>query len=694
MKLNLLSTLLLTFISFTASSQTYLAKQWDHTYGGINVETLTAIKQTADSGFILGGFTNSDSSGEISEHTRGGYDFWIVKTDSVGNLQWEKRFGGTLTEKLFSVEQTFDGGYILGGFAASDSGFDISQPTKGGLDFWIVKTDSVGNKQWDKRYGGIDSEWLSSVKQTADSGYILGGYSYSDSSGDVSQNSNGGSDYWILKTDKNGIKLWDKRFGGNSSDELFIVRQTPDLGFILGGTCASDSGLDVTVASRGFNDYWIVKTDAFGIKLWDQRFGGNNKDNLKSLELTMDGGFIMGGYTLSDSTGDVSQVSRDTSLSTIINRGDAWIVKADSLGVKEWDKRFGGHWVEDAFGYVTPTKDGGYLMGCASYSNISGDKTENNFGYEQSWLVKIDSTGTKLWDKTIFVGGEDEYAYPIETIDGCYAVANWSYGHPGAYKTEDTRGTYDFWMIKFCETTTPQLPSADFTASNTVICQGGCFDFNNLSVNASSFTWLFPGSSTPTSSSASPTQICYPDSGYYSVKLIAYNSGNSDTLELVNLLHILSINGANISQMGDSLYTQQGFVSYQWYYNSTILLNDTNFYFNATQDGDYSVSVVDSNGCPASDTIFSVHVGLKEFAVNGFSISIYPNPAKSELSIEGLEDFIGGSLGIVDLLGKEIYFSEITGLKQQIQLSRIHPGMYFIEVRKGNNKSFARFIKE
>ncbi len=694
MKKLILTSLLLPFLFLSAMSQTYLAKQWDHTFGGINVETLTALRQTADSGYILGGFTNSDSSGEISQHIRGGYDFWIVKTDSTGNLSWEKRFGGSLTDKLFSVEQTFDGGYILGGFAASDSGFDISQPTKGGLDFWIVKTDSAGNKQWDKRYGGTDSEWLSSVRQTADSGFILGGWSFSDSSGDVSQNSYGGSDYWIVKTDKNGTRLWDKRYGGNSSEELFIVRQTPDLGYILGGTSSSDSGFSVTVNPRGLTDYWIVKTDANGIKLWDNRFGGGNKDNLKSLELTMDGGFILGGYTFSDSSGEVTQVTRDTSFSTLINRGDAWIVKTDSLGVKKWDKRFGGHWVEDAFGYVTPTSDGGFLMGCASYSNLSGDKTENNFGYEQSWLVKIDSAGTKLWDKTIFVAGEDEYAYPIETYDGCYAVANWSYGHPGAYKTEDTRGTYDFWMIKFCETTTPQPPTADFTASNTEICQGGCFDFSNLSVNASSFTWYFPGSSTPTSTAASPTQICYPDSGYFSVKLVATNAGLSDTLELVNHLHIVPLPLANISQMGDSLFVQQGYSIYQWYYNGNILLNDTNYYLLALQDGDYSVSVVDNIGCPNSDTIFSVHVGLKEFVVNGFSISVYPNPAKSELSVEGLEAFVGGSIQIVDLLGKEIYNSNIIGIKHQIQLSDIKPGIYFIEVRKDNVKSFARFIKE
>jgi hypothetical protein len=608
-------------------------------------------------------------------------------------MQWEKRFGGSLSEKLFSVEQTQDGGYILAGFAASDSGFDISQPSIGGLDFWAVKTDAAGNKLWDKRYGGIGSEWLSSVVQTADSGFIFGGWTFSDSSGDVSQNSRGGSDYWLLKTDKNGTRLWDKKYGGNSSDELYVVRQTTDLGYILGGTTSSDSSFEVTSNSKGNKDFWIVRTDVNGVKLWDKRFGGSDNDNLLSMELTMNGGYILGGYTISDSSGDVSQVTRDTSLN-ILDRGDAWIVKIDSLGSKQWDKRFGGEWVEDAFGYVTPTSDGGYLMGCASYSNISGDKTENNFGFEQSWLVKMDSAGTKLWDKTIFVGREDEYAYPIETYDGCIAIANWSEGGIGAYKSEDRRGLYDFWMIKFCETNIPQLPVADFTASYTAICQGGCFDFTNYSVNSSSFIWNFPGSLTPTSTTTSPTQICYSDTGHYSVKLIASNAGLSDTLEFVNLLYIAPLPLANISQMGDSLFVQQGYSTYQWYYNGSILLNDTNYYLLALQDGDYSVNVVDTIGCPNSDTIYSVQVGLKEFTINGFSIGVYPNPAKSELSVEGLEAFVGGNIQIVDLLGKEIYSSKIINRKQEIQLSNINPGIYFIEVRKGNANSFARFIKE
>ncbi len=693
MKKIILTSLLFPILTLTGLSQTYLAKQWDHTYGGIYVETLTSLSQTADSGFILGGYTNSDSSGEISEQTRGGYDYWIVKTDSTGNMQWEKRFGGSLSEKLFSVEQTLDGGYILAGFAASDSGFDISQPSKGGLDFWAVKTDASGIKQWDKRYGGIDSEWLSSVVQTADSGFMFGGWTFSDSSGDVSQNSRGGSDFWILKTDKNGTRLWDKKYGGNSSDELYVVRQTTDLGYILGGTTSSDSSFEVTSNSKGNKDFWIVRTDVNGVKLWDKRFGGSDNDNLLSMELTMNGGYILGGYTISDSSGDVSQVTRDTSLN-ILDRGDAWIVKVDSLGSKQWDKRFGGEWVEDAFGYVTPTRDGGYLMGCASYSNISGDKTENNFGFEQSWLVKMDSAGTKLWDKTIFVGREDEYAYPIETYDGCYAIANWSEGGIGAYKSEDRRGAYDFWMIKFCETNIPQLPAADFTASYTEICQGGCFDFTNFSVNSSSFTWNFPGSSTPTSTVTSPTQICYSDTGHYTVTLIASNAGLSDTLEFVNLLYVVPLPPANITQIGDSLFVQQGYLTYQWYYNGAILLNDTNYFLLALQDGDYRVDVVDTFGCPNNDTIFSVQVGLKEFTINGFSIGVYPNPAKSELSVEGLEAFVGGSIQIVDLLGKEIYSSKIINRKKEIQLSNINPGIYFIEVRKGNSNSFARFIKE
>jgi hypothetical protein len=694
MKEIILVTILSIFISTSVNSQVYLAKQWDHTFGGSNVETLTGIIETSDRGFLLGGFTNSGNTNDITDTSRGGNDFWIVKTDSAGNKQWDKRFGGSFEDKLYSIQQTFDGGYIIGGLTTSDSSGDITQPTRGSMDYWIVKTDNLGNKQWDKRFGGSDYDWLNVVRQTADSGYILGGYSFSDSSGDKSGHRNNSVDFWIVKTNASGIKQWDKTIGGLSTDELYSLQQTADGGYIMGGRTVSDSSVDVSENGRGGYDYWVIKTNAQGVKTWDKRFGGNNNDKLLYLQQTKNKEYILGGFTFSDSTGDFSQPSRDTSISASINRGDAWIIKIDSMGTKKWDKRFGGHWVEDAFGYVKETFDGGYLMGCASYSNISGDKTENNFGFEQSWIVKMDSLGNKKWDKTLYVNSEDEYAYPVQTKDSCYVIANWSTGDSAGYKSENSRGNYDFWFIKFCETSQPQVPIANFQPNYSALCAGGCFDFENLSYNASTFQWSFPGGTPSSSTSRFPTGICYENPGYYSVTLIATNNDSADTLTLDSVIHMLPLPVFNIIEVADTLYGPQNFSFYQWYYNNNPLPGQNSYYTIATQNGDYSLVAVDSNGCPGRDTLFSFNVAVNEFTFNGNVITVYPNPSGDHINISGLELVAGGELIIRDILGKQVLKATIGSAQINIQLSSIKPGIYLIEANKNQQRYFARFVKE
>ncbi len=113
--------------------------------------------------------------------------------------QWDKRFGGTDVDPLYSLQQTTDGGYILGGYSVSGIGGDKTEDSRGYWDYWIVKTDANGVKQWDKRFGGSDYDQLNSLQQTTDGGYILGGWSYSGIGGDKTEDSRGGSDYWIVK---------------------------------------------------------------------------------------------------------------------------------------------------------------------------------------------------------------------------------------------------------------------------------------------------------------------------------------------------------------------------------------------------------------------------------------------------------------------------------------------------------------
>jgi len=298
------------------------SKQWDARFGSSDFDGLSSLQQTADGGFILGGYSFSGINGDKTQATQGSADYWIVKTDANGVKQWDATFGGSNTDVILSLWQTADGGYILGGASESGISGDKTQASRGGDDYWIVKTDANGVKQWDATFGGSSTEFMESLQQTADGGYILGGSSSSGISGDKTQASQGGDDYWIVKTDANGVKQWDARFGGSDVDALYSLQQIGDGGYILGGYSYSGISGDKTQASQGGADYWIVKTDANGVKQWDATFGGSSDDGGGSLQQIGDGGYILGGWSYSGISGDKTQASQGA--------GDYWIVKVAS----------------------------------------------------------------------------------------------------------------------------------------------------------------------------------------------------------------------------------------------------------------------------------------------------------------------------------------------------------------------------
>ncbi|MEO5572206.1 MAG: hypothetical protein ABIT08_12530 [Bacteroidia bacterium] len=220
--------------------------EWQNTIGGDSLDEPRSIQQTADGGYILCGFSLSNSSGDKMENCIGNWDYWMVKTDAFGNIQWENTIGGNGWDWPYSIQQTTDGGYILGGFSDSNISGDKTENSNGGYDYWIVKTDSAGNIQWQNTIGGSGYDFLYSIQQTTDGGYILGGFSNSNISGDKTENSNGDKDYWIVKTDAIGNIQWQNTIGGSNRDELLSIQQTDDGGYILGGTSWSNISGDKT----------------------------------------------------------------------------------------------------------------------------------------------------------------------------------------------------------------------------------------------------------------------------------------------------------------------------------------------------------------------------------------------------------------------------------------------------------------
>lgn len=425
MKLNMKSILVISMILITCRIQSQIKPQiqWDGGYGGCQVESPKEIIQTADGGYLLGAYSASSVvQGTKTKASIGGvdvYDFWIQKIDSNGLVQWDEVYGGNNADHLNSICKSSDGGYILAGSSNSVISGNKTQNPKGFYDYWIVKINAQGAVQWEKTIGGDSSDYCHSIRQTKDGGYILGGYSNSTLTGDKTNSSKGSADYWIVKLDSVGQIQWDKTIGGNKSDILNSVKQSSDGGYIIDGYSLSDSSGDKSQSKIGT---WIVKLDFAGQIQWTRLFESSYAPEFgpgyffQSLQQTFDGGYILGCTSQSDSIpGLKSQNSKGLS--------DYWVLKLNSMGQIQWEKTIGGN-SQDFLYSILQTTDGGYIMVGGSNSDSSGDKTENrsHFMFNNYWIVKIDDKGKVLWDRD-FGGDESDFAtHVLQIADGGYIV--------------------------------------------------------------------------------------------------------------------------------------------------------------------------------------------------------------------------------------------------------------------------------
>ena len=310
--------------------------QWSKTFGGPSNDYAYSVQQTSDGGYIMAGATASFGAGIC--------DAYLVKTDSSGNAQWSKTFGGASYDYAYSVQQTSDGGYIMGGYTMSFGA--------GNSDAYLIKTNSSGVLQWSKPFGGASADYAYSVQQTSDGGYIMAGWESSFGAGS--------SDLYLIKTNSNGGAQWSKPFGGAGSDYAYSVQQMNDGGYIIAGSTKS--------LGAGGGDAYLIKTDSSGIAQWSNTFGGASSDYVYSVQQTSDGGYIMAGATKSFGAGVV----------------DVYLVKTDSNGNLQWSNAFGGASSDAAYS-VQQASDGGYLI--AGYTDSFGA------GDVDVYLIKTDSNG-------------------------------------------------------------------------------------------------------------------------------------------------------------------------------------------------------------------------------------------------------------------------------------------------------------
>lgn len=355
--------------------------EWQKTLGGSGDDQANSICTTSDGGYVIAGYTTS-SNGDITLN-QGYADYWIVKLNALGNIEWQKTYGGQNQDIATSVKQTTDGGYIVGGHSSSNSGNVTGNHGSYTYDYWVIKLDSSGNLQWQKALGGSGEEFAYDIKQTTDGGYIIAGETSSQSSGDISGTYLGVKDSWIVKLGTTGTIIWEKRFGGIGTDITYSVAQTSDGGYIASGTTTSNIG---NSTYNGQGDFWIIKLDTAGNLQWQNAMGSLSYDQAYSVAQTPDGNFVAAGY-ISSNTGIV-----EPGLPTGTNY---WIVKLNNSGNLLWNKVLGGDGHEIAWSIISTTDGGLAVAGYSSTNPDTGDVTGNH-GQSDFWIVKLSGSKESL----------------------------------------------------------------------------------------------------------------------------------------------------------------------------------------------------------------------------------------------------------------------------------------------------------
>ncbi|MFM1753452.1 MAG: hypothetical protein RLZZ236_391 [Bacteroidota bacterium] len=383
-----------------------LAIQWQKNLGGSRNDEVNSAQKTSDGGFIIAG-SSSSIDGDVTGNRSLNYDIWVIKTDASGTIQWQKTYGGTNSDTAASIKTTSDGGYIVTGTTFSANG-DVTG-YKGNGDIWIIKINATGGIQWQKTLGGTKTDMAVSIEQYPDGSYILLG-STNSNDGDVTQNSEE-FDYWLLKINNLGSVIWQKTYSSNdlcSKDDLACnLILTSDGSILISGN--GNLGRGALSGIMCSQEIYLLKINSSGMLQWQKTFGGKDTDVVSKTISTLDGGLLIGG--LSNSTdGDVKENKGDV---------DMWLIKTTGDGTVSWEKSIGGtKW--DKINSLQATLDGGYI--------IIGETTSSNGDFKSGKglidlvIVKLTAIGTMEWTKTIGGSGAEKGIEILQTNDDSYVV--------------------------------------------------------------------------------------------------------------------------------------------------------------------------------------------------------------------------------------------------------------------------------
>lgn len=485
-------------------------KEWQKCLGGESFETGAYIRQTTDGGYLVAGTT---ASADCNIKSTRSADFWIIKLNSVGDIQWQKTYGGTKNEYAYGISIGNDGSCFIAGSSESDDG-DVGV-NKGDYDFWVIKLDKNGSLEWQKSMGSSGEDMAFAVEATSDGGCITTGY-VSSNNGDVTNN-HGTRDIWVVKLGNTGSINWQKCYGGSGMERGWAIKPVAG-GYVIAGETVSNDG-DVSGNHTYGSDFWLVKIDIAGNILWQKCYGGNKNEIAYALDITPDGGYIVAGSAESDD-GDLNCNGGIT---------DVWVIKVNSTGILEWQKNVGGNLYEEAYAVKT-VKAGEYIIaGITCSKEVTGyHPPQGGNGSCGDFLViklvtpaavpspvvsinpssgKVCAGSTATFTATVLYGGTNlSYRWERNGISvggnqSFYTASDWKnndqlkcYVTSGGSCEINTQQVSNTISIKVNDSGTPQ--NINIVANNTVVCDCDPIVFK-ASVTGSSespqFQWQING---------------------------------------------------------------------------------------------------------------------------------------------------------------------------------------------------------
>lgn len=276
---------------FIAKYNASAAREWVKIIGSSGYEECKTMIRTPDGGYLVAGQTGGNNGDVSGNH--GGDDAWVVKLDAGGNMQWQKCYGGFRSDFVNAAAVSQDGNFVLAGISESNNG-DVSG-NHGGYDAWVLKISTAGQLIWQKSLGGSGTDAAHGIACRADGSIVIGAYSES-ADGDMG-GTRGSADTWLVKLNAAGDFVWKKSYGGSGTDYLFALTALPGGGYAATGYTTSNDG-DIS-GYKDRADVFVIRVDESGNKLWMKPLGGMGTDIAHAIGAATDGGILVAGYTIS-----------------------------------------------------------------------------------------------------------------------------------------------------------------------------------------------------------------------------------------------------------------------------------------------------------------------------------------------------------------------------------------------------------